>query len=147
MINERGQALLEAVVAVGLVIILTTGLIAGTSFALRGGQESKTRSVAVKYTQEGLELTRALRDAGWNEFEQVYGGPAPSGKTWCLTGNGQWVSGSCEQANLIGGIYRRQIALVWDNSNERMDTTVVVSWSEGGATRQSQLKTFFTKWK
>ncbi len=144
---NTGQALLEAIVAVGLVLVIATGLIAGTTFSLRVGSAGKLRSVASKYTQEGVEAVRILRDQSWLIFQGTYSGVPPAGKLWCIPKTGGWTSGTCVASQLLDGVYNRSARLVWDATQERVEATIFLTWNENGTMRQSQVITYFTDWK
>lgn len=139
--NTRGQTLAEVVVAIGVIVLLVTGLIVGTSVTLKASQYSKARSQAVQYAQEAVELSRNLRDSGWASFF-VYGGVAP--KSWCLDKAGTWtvMSNAC---SVIDGLYTRQVTFTWDDP--LMKTDVVVSWADGNKTYTVPISTYFTQWK
>lgn len=139
---QSGQTLAEVVVAIGVIVLLVTGLIVGTSVTLKASQYSKARSQAVQYAQEAVELARNLRDSGWTDF-MTYSGVTP--KSWCLDKAGVWtaMSGSCS-AN-IDNFYTRQVTLTWDDP--RMKVDVVVSWIDGNKTYTVPITTYFTRWK
>ena len=135
-----GQSLIEAGVAVGVVIILVTGLIVGTTSALKSSQFGRTKALTIKYTQEGIELTRRLRNSGWAVFS------ARSG-LWCLDKVGNWTQASPSCSVNIDNLFTRGVTFNWDSANERMIVTVNVSWDSGSTTHDTQLVTYFTQWR
>lgn len=139
---QSGQTLAEVVVAIGVVVLLVTGLIIGTSVSLKASQYGKARSQAVQYATEAVEVSRNLRDSGWTSFF-AYGGVTPI--SWCLDKSGVWtaMSGSCS-AN-IDNFYTRQVTFTWDDP--RMKTDVVVSWTDGNKIYTVPISTYFTQWK
>lgn len=140
--NQSGQTLAEVVVAIGVVVLLVTGLIFGTSITLKASQYGKARSQAVQYAQEAVEITRTLRDNGWTSF-LTYGAVTPL--SWCLDKAGVFtaMSGSCS-AN-IDSFYTRQITFTWEDPKMKVDITV--SWTDGNKTYSVPVSTFFTQWK
>lgn len=140
--STSGQTLAEVVVAIGVIILLVTGLIVGTSVTLKASQYGKARSQATQYVQEAVELSRNLRDSGWTVF-LAYGGVAPV--SWCLDKAGVWVqmSGACP-AN-IDNFYTRQVTFTWDDP--RMKVDVAVSWMDGNKTYTVPITTYLTQWK
>jgi len=126
--DVRGQMLIEMIVVIGVVVILTTGIIAGTSMSLSRTQGNQIRSSALQYAQEGIELTRQKRDAGWTAFVNDQG---------------------TTESTL--GIYTRSISLTLENTglaDERMLVDVVVSWGDATQTENNvELKTTLTQWK
>ena len=59
----RGASLIESVVTLGVVILLITGLVVSMTSSLQSAQASKSRSLAVQYAQEALEIVRQERDS------------------------------------------------------------------------------------
>ena len=120
--------LIEMIVVIGVVVILTTGIIAGTSISLSRTQGNQIRSSALQYAQEGIELARQQRDAGWTAFVNDQG-----------------------TTESTIGIYTRSISLTLENpgaADERMLVDVVVSWGDVTQTDNNvELKTTLTQWK
>jgi type II secretory pathway pseudopilin PulG len=138
---SAGQTLVEAVVVVGVVVLLVTGLIAGTTASLRSAQSGRTRTQAVSLAQEGIEIARGLRDENWNAFE-AYTGSYCLGDDRVLT-----ISGGTCAPNITTpeGTLSREITFDWQDP--KMIITVVVSYLEGESTRDVTLTTYFTQWK
>jgi Tfp pilus assembly protein PilV len=138
--NTRGQSLAEIVVTIGIVALLVTGVVAATTTSLRNNQAGRVRSLAVQFAQEGIELTRELRGAGWSDF-QVYSG------LWCLDKNGIWTQavGSC--APNIDGTFTRSVTFTWNATDERMEVAVTVAWNDSGIPRSTTIETYLTNWK
>lgn len=139
MNSESGQTLAEVVVAIGVIVLLVTGLIVGTSVTIKASQYSKARSQAVAYAQEAVELARNLRDGGWTSFF-AYGGTSQ-----CLNKEGVWtqMSGACS-AN-IDNFYTRSITFTWNDPRMKLD--VVVSWVDGNKTYTVPISTYLTQWR
>lgn len=137
---NRGQSLVEVIVAVGIVILLVTGLLVGTTNAIRSSQFSTMKSRATRYSQEGLEITRNLRDTSWVSFS------AKSGP-WCLSEDGTWTQGNPTCPVNIANRFTRTMTFTWDAGNNRMKVDSLVSWKDGVAVHTSQIITYFTQWK
>ncbi len=136
-----GQSLVEVVVAVGVVILLVTGLIVGSTNAIRGGEFGIIKSRAIKYAQEGIELSRSLRDSGWAAFATKSG-------VWCLDKTGVWtqaVAGACPVN--VDVVFTRMVTFTWDAAGSRMKVDVNVSWNDGNGVHTSEIITYFTQWK
>lgn len=135
-----GQSLVESVITLGVVILLVTGLVIGTTSALSYAQDSRTRSVATQYASEGLEIARRERDAGWTAF-------ARSG-TFCVDASAAIPSDPCQ---LIAGRFTRTLTYVPDTTTTEVHQVVVtsvVSWIDRDAeTKSLSLQTTFTNWK
>lgn len=138
---NSGQTLVEAVVVVGIVVLLVTGLIAGTTVSLRSVQSGRARSQAVSLAQEGLELVRAIRDESWNTFDGLNG-------MYCVGEDRELVAtaGSCTP-NIVGaqGDFTRSLYFDWQNP--KMIVTSTVSFVEAQTIRDVTLTTYFTQWK
>lgn len=148
---HHGQTLVEMIVIVGIVVVLVTGIIAGTSISFSRTQDDQLRSTALSYAQEGIELTRQQRDQGWSGFALL----GTNKTVYCV--------GSDKDYNVISptdlctgpfinGKYVRSIVLELlnpgDPVNEKMSVDVVVTWSGSAATpNKVELQTYLTKWK
>ena len=130
----------EIVVALGIVIVLISGLIVGATSAVRTNDQSRLRSLAVGYVQEALELTRKLRDESWDTFQVKNG-------LWCLDKAGVWTQAVVTCPSNIDSVFTRGVTFSWNAGALRMDITARVSWQDGAATHQSSLITFFTQWQ
>ncbi len=141
VLSPEGQTLIEVVIAVGVVILLVTGLIVGSTSSLKGGQFSTNSSKALKYAQELLEITRTLRDNSWSTFASRSG-------LWCLDESGVWTQAQAGVCPVnVGGIFTRGATFTWDGANNRMKVDVIVSWIDGSGTHNSGLVTYFTQWQ
>lgn len=140
---KHGQSLVEVIVAVGMVIVLITGLIIGTTTSVSRAASSSSRSLAVKYAQEGMELARQLRDNGWITFVQYNG-------TYCVAKDNvipaaDSPSDSCT-AN-IDAVYTRSVKFTLSGDQTMMTVDVTVSWYEGTQTRNISLQSYLSQWK
>lgn len=137
---SSGQTLAEVVVAMGVVILLVTGIIAGGTSAIRTSDQGRIRSLAVKYSQESLELARELRDTDWSSFQAKNG-------LWCLDKNNTWSVGGAICSINIDNTFTRSVTFTWNAASQRMEVTTTVTWQDGSVARTSQLTTYFTKWQ
>lgn len=143
---SSGQTLLEIIVAVGVMVLLITGLVVGTSVSLRTSQYGQRRSQATKYAQEGIEIMRALRDStDWDEYIAL--DTNGSGATLLCLGNDQnpTQATSCDPNLGENNTYTRDVSFDWNSPDSRVEVSVTVSWSEAGQTPDVTLDTFFTK--
>lgn len=62
MDSERGQSLLEVIIAMAVGILVVTALVFATIFSLRNAQFAKNSAQATKLAQEGIERARIGRD-------------------------------------------------------------------------------------
>lgn len=142
--GSRGQTLLELVVAIGVVGVVLTALVAAVTASLKYSQATQLRSRGVKYAQEGLELSRKFRDVNTWDIFQAY---ADGSGSWCLNSLGVWTvdasDGVCPLS--VGNNFWRRVTYVWNDP--RMEVTVAVSWGERTTSSTVELKTYFTQWK
>lgn len=139
-----GQTILELVVALGVVALVLTALVAAATASLRFEQAGRFRGLGVKYAQEGIELTRKLRDSGtWNDF-MSYSGTGT--ERWCLSATAVWSLDTGDGCPLAGGSpFWRSVIFVWQDPI--MEVTSEVSWGERVAPTVVTLVTNFTQWK
>lgn len=142
MFGSSGQSLVEAVVVVGVVVLLVTGLVAGTTASLKSAQSGRIRSQAVSLAQEGIEIVRGIRDKNWNTFS------AYDPDTYCL-GEDQTLIlriGTCSpNITTPEGSFTRSVSFRWQNPT--MIVTLLVSYIDAEVTKDVTLNTYFTQWK
>lgn len=141
---RKGQSLIEVVVAVGIVLVLVTGLVVATTFSLRYNQRSQIRTGALSYAKEGLEYIRQLRDLDWNTL--------PTTGTYCLeigeTTLEPEPGGDCPLDSTSG--LRRVITVSNDDSCRDpacKKITAEVSWPESGQMQSVTLSSYITNWR
>lgn len=61
MKDKRGQALLEIVVAITLIVVVASGIAVVTVNSLKNSSFSQNQTQATKYAQEALERVKAIR--------------------------------------------------------------------------------------
>ena len=125
-LGSQGQTIVEAIVVLGIVVLLVTGLIAGTTSSLRSVQAGRTRSQALKYAEEGIDVVRNLRNnEGWSTF----------------TG----YAGSHFLDTSLDETFKREVDLTLDGTT--MTVVVTVSYTDGSETKNVTLTSYFTDWK
>ena len=122
-INEKGQSLLEVLVALAIVVIVILALVGVTTVSIRNATFAKNRALATKYAQEWMEEARKSRDEDSISF---------------------FIDGSCYVSD-TPGIFSRVRTCALDG--DTMTVEVTVSWSEGGVSHKSELVTHLTNWK
>lgn len=139
---RAGQTLVEIIAAIGVVVILVTGLIVGATGSLKASQYGRAKSLSVRYAEEAAEIVRSLRDASWETFT-TYGGTTP--KAWCLDKGGTWSDGASGCPVNIDDIYTRTVTFTW--LDPRMKVEILVTWTDGARAYQSDVTTYFTQWR
>ncbi|MBI2404697.1 hypothetical protein HYV22_00780 [Candidatus Gottesmanbacteria bacterium] len=139
--NNRGQSLIEVVVAVGVVILLVTGLIVGSTTSIKGSEFSTYKSRGLKYAQEAMETTRNMRDTSWASLATKSG-------LWCLDKAGTWSQPQGPSCDVnMDDFYTRSVTFAWEEGNTRMKVEAIVTWQDSGGTHTSTLTTYFTQWR
>lgn len=140
-ILNSGQTLIEAVVVIGMVVLLVTGLIVGTTASLKSAQSGRARSQSVSLSQEGLEIVRSIRDQSWSTFQSYTG-------SYCLGSDKILVlsAGDCG-TNVTGAenSFSRSIIFSWQDP--KMVVTSTVTYVEGESIKDVTLVTYLTQWK
>jgi Tfp pilus assembly protein PilV len=137
-----GQSMVEAVVAVGIVILLVTGLVVATTSTLRTGQMSKVRTKALQYAKDGLEIVRIIKDESWNDL--------PLNGTYCLKNQTDLVlkDGECPMDTDLA--FSRFVEFSNNNTCTAEGfcriVTVTVSWMESEK-RSVTLTSSITNWR
>lgn len=143
--GQKGQSLVEMIVVIGMVVLMTTGIVAGTTMSINRSTTSQTRTEALSFAQAGVELARSKRDEGWLAFAAL--GSTPS--TYCVGSNGNFGSPqvSCTTANI--GVYTRSITLTLQtvNATQVMKVVSLVAWEDQSPSHKVQLITYLTQWR
>lgn len=62
MLNNKGQTLLEVIVALSIGVLVVSALVFATIFSLRNASFAKNSAIATKLAQEGIEKIKTARD-------------------------------------------------------------------------------------
>lgn len=81
MMNQKGQSLVEAVVALAVAIIVVSAMAVAAITALNNADFSKYQNLATQYAQQGIEIVRQQSQTDWNNFSSNQLG------SWCLAQN------------------------------------------------------------
>ena len=127
----KGQSLIEVVVSLGIITIVVTSVASIVTSSLGNTQFSKDQNTATKYAQEGLEVTRSIRNADYTSFSGVIG-------TYCLAkgdtnlGSAQ---GSCAAPNIDNYFIRSiKIEINPGCGNNVSKIISTVTWTNGKCT-------------
>jgi len=143
-----GQSMVEVVVVVGIVVLLITGLVSVTTATLRFSQMSKSRTQALQYAKEGLEVVRIVKEAKWDDI------PTSASTKYCLAKGqqnlGNAVLGVCPMD--IDNMFSRTVVFSDEGTSCTVATfcrkvTVTVSFTEQGQNRSVILTSYITNWR
>lgn len=138
--HEKGQSLIELLLAIGIFIIMITSL----SFLIidnyLSGRLSNEITQANFLTEEGMEATRSIRDNSWDNLVPGSHGLAISGGHWVFQGTQDDIS-----SQLKGGT---RVITVEDIYTDRKQITSKVNWQfSAGNFQEVQLITYLTNWQ
>ncbi len=145
---EKGQSLIEVVVALGVAVAVLVAITSTVLTSLYNSQFSKNQNLATLYGQQGMEIVRDLKNRSWTDF---YNHTAQQGATtYCLPQSGvlNQNPGSCQQNELLNGLFRREIVFIrmTDNPSGKVQVTTTVSFTDSKGEHKSELISIFTSW-
>ncbi len=131
---EKGQSLVEAVIALGVAVIAITALINLSLVAVRSAQSGRNNLTGQNLANQCLEIVRALRDDSWSNL--------PEEGTYYLSEAGNIES---EESEGEIGIYTRKLD-IGDVAAEKKQVTCTILWTEGNEEKQVRVATYLTNW-
>lgn len=146
--TEKGQTLIETLVALGAAVLVLSAIAVAVISALNNTQYTKNQNQATQYAQQGIEVMRQISQSSWGTFSAynarryclAQGDTAP-----CILGSS---TGSCSLSSATScgqnyGIFVREVDIAQGSdvscSNESIGVTVIVSWSDGKCTDPSNV--------
>lgn len=130
MTYEKGQTLLEALVALGAAIVIISSIVIAVISSLSNAQFSKNQNLANHFAGEGMETVRKIRDASWTNFLSY------TSTYYCLSQNSTTLIPKGLGCGQNVGIFVREINIEHNNGscNSNTRATVQVSWSDNKCT-------------
>ena len=127
--NEKGQALLEIVVALAVVVIVVSALVKLITISIKNASFARNESLATKYAQEAIEKVRAYRDENtWDAFVSS-----------CSSKPDLGLSDPPPPFSLL--------PISCADSGDSRTVKVTVSWTDAQGTHESELTTYLTNWQ
>lgn len=141
---EKGQSLLEALVALAAAVVVITAITTAVVAALRNAQTSRNQDQAAQLAQEGMEYMRQARSQYYDQFKTIALSPPAPPKCLSDAGVSQQPSlgltpiGNCSTPN-VGKTFIRFISFNVNPNNckspggldKSVLITVTVEWAEG----------------
>lgn len=130
MRDQKGQSLVEMIVVIGMVVLLATGIVVGTTASLSRTESSQVRSQALSIAQAGIELARVTRDTGWEAFAAL-GDPE---STTVSTIDNTFTRSITFQLTTISGISTMKVTsqVIWGDTTNPLNkvklTTYLTQW-------------------
>lgn len=133
--EPNAGVLLEAILAIGILVLVVTGVIGIGLGGITGTLYGEERLEATALAQESLEATRAVRDFAWNNLTAGVHGLSDAAGYWVLSGTSSMV-----------GRYTRQITIT-DVDAVTKDAVVHVEWEMlPGVNNVVEMTNRFTNW-
>jgi len=140
MRSEKGQSLIELIVAIGIFTIVISGLIFFLLNSYIAGRLASEITIADFLAQEGLEAVRSIRDNSWSDLTAGNYGLAIFGGHWIFQGTSEDISSQLKEGT--------RIITVENIDSNRKKITSIVSWQfNGGRTEEAKLVTYLTNWQ
>ncbi len=147
-LHQLGAALLEVIVAIGIVTLVMTTIVSLVTVSLKSASIAQSKSLGTKYSQEGLESLRQMRNVlGWDAF---LGTLQADGTTihYCLTSvptnAAEFASlpnAACSGSQFVDqkNIFQRQadITIAVNGSRTSVAISVKTTWDDSGVQKQS----------
>lgn len=145
--SNRGQTLIEVIIAVGLIVLVLTTLASGIALGVKNNRYAKDAALSKEYVRESLEWLRSMRDNnGWETFANIIDNDTSTTTvTYCLSalpttpdGFNSLNGGNCS-GQTIDGRFTRQMVLTLAGAPRptRVTAVVTVSWVDGVKTFSS----------
>ena len=132
-LKQSGQTIVEVLIVTVVIATILTALAASLTMSANNTNQSKQRSLATTYAQEGLEVFRRERNSlGWNRFYESL-----NSSTYCLNDlpvdSAAFVSlvtGECASGTTIEntGLQREAVVSV---GADQVDVSLSVTWFDG----------------
>lgn len=125
--NFRGQTLIEVLVALSILGVVITAVTIVITTSLANAQHGKNQYIATKYSQEGIEIIRKIRNNDYTGFKTYNG-------NYCLAKNASTlgtVQSSCSTPNV--DIFIRSVIVEQSPGcgSNIAKATVRVTWTDG----------------
>ncbi|MBU1322439.1 hypothetical protein KKE48_03345 [Patescibacteria group bacterium] len=137
--QNLGQSLIEVVVAVGMIALLLTAVLALISLSVKNSRLAKDRTIAVGLAQQGVELMRTYRDYSFTDLSgQADGSVYNLAENWTV---GPLLISPCLTKNIYT-YYTRCVKL-----SPGIEVIVTVDWQEGSQNFQTVQSTNLSLWE
>lgn len=145
---EKGQSMLEVLIAIFVMAMIIVGVVVMSTKSVSNADFSKSSTVAGRYTQEAIEWLRSERNNNISAFLAHTPG-LDTEYNFCLNTLG-WNEGVClnEGDNIQGTVFIRDLtiikSLIPTTTKTVVTATVVVKWEDSKGTHEVKSITEFT---
>lgn len=109
--NQRGQTLIEAVIALGAAVIVISAIAVSVLTSLNSAQFSTRQNSANHAAQEALETVRKIRDSGWGKFKTYSG-------AYCMGDDKTLTPKSADCGQNVEDIFVREVEIIHNDTGE-----------------------------
>lgn len=144
MSNNRGQSLIEVVIALALISMVLITLVAMAALSIKTSVFSRNQTESARFTEQASEWLRAEKDVGWTNFSTYAATP-----TWCFDTGTNWnTPGACPTGDTISGtIFQRSAVFAINPLDGSIQVTVTTTWTDAQGTHSSPTTIIFTNWR
>ncbi|MCX6705599.1 MAG: hypothetical protein NTV24_00635 [Candidatus Woesebacteria bacterium] len=145
---EKGQSLFEVVMALGVIAVITVGVVSLSVNAIRNAAFSKNKTLAGRYAQEATEWLRSQRDNDFNIFEDNVQTSPRCFPTTPLNWNGR--VGTCLDAEKIPNtpLFRLiSFSTTTISGKIVIQADIKVYWTDAQGYHEARSATSFTDWR
>ena len=149
--NDKGQTLIEVVLAVAIAVIVIYALVSLATISMLYAQSSLRRSEAVKLANAGMEAFRLERDMGG--FDSGCLVPSGLGNTYIISDSPttcaflEMTSNPYESITPRTNVIYKRSMTVEDVGADKKNVRVTVKWTEGTSERKVSMSGVLTNWR
>lgn len=126
--NEKGQGLLEVVIAIAVMIIIATALISVVAKSIDNSTFSKNKAKATSLAQKSMEEARDLRDQNQTVFFTA-----------------DYALNTCTET-ITSGMFEVVRTCSYDE-DETVDLEIIASWTDSKGDHETKINTQLTNWR
>jgi len=131
--NDKGQSLIEVMVALSVAIIVMTAIVMSVVIAIANSQFYKSQNLANHYARQAMESLRQLARSDWNSFTSY------ENEKYCLTDEEllyEIESTTCNNSRVNN--FKREVEIYHENddcavvnsTDKGSKVVVIVSWND-----------------
>ncbi len=157
MQKNRGAALLEVIVAIGIVTLVMTTIVSLVSVSLKSASFAQSKTLGTKYSQEGMESLRQMRTVlGWDSFLATLQADGTTIR-YCLptvprsaTEFAALTNAACSSSQFVDAknLFQRQadITVTTNAGRTSVAITVRTTWNDSGVQKTSTINQQFEQY-
>lgn len=138
--SQKGQSLVEALIALGVAVVIISGIAVAVITSVNNTDFSKNQNLATQYAQQGMELVRHKSESDWGSFTMLSGSYCLDQNSTDLSPAGLGCSLNINDAN-SNPFFIRQVDVSQNTSSctGSASVSVKVSWTDGKCSSASNV--------